>query len=217
MFVTSETNIKIFAALVAMQPEIDEAIKSSKNPFLNNNYANLNDVNEVLKEPLKKNNLAVLQPLITKDGDLYVRTMIIHNSGEFIASEMKVPLKNYENAQSVGSGITYTRRYALKAIFNIGDKDDDGNEAAKVPIDQRINNATSTQDLEFILKGLEPKDKTINANLIESVRARFLTNNQQFRQQPQQGQPMQQQGYAQPQPNYQPGGYPNNNNFNPQQ
>lgn len=208
MFVTSETNIKVFAALVAMQPEIDEAIKTSKNPFLNNNYANLNDVNEVLKEPLKKNNLAVLQPLITKDGDLYVRTMIIHNSGEFIASEMKVPLKNYENAQSVGSGITYTRRYALKAIFNIGDKDDDGNEAAKVPIDQRINNATSIQDLEFILKGLEPKDKTINANLIESVRARFLTNNQQFRQP--------QQGYAQPQPNYQPGGYPNNNNFNPQ-
>ena len=51
MFVTSETNIKVFAALVAMQPEIDEAIKSSKNPFLNNNYANLNDVNEVLKEP----------------------------------------------------------------------------------------------------------------------------------------------------------------------
>lgn len=216
MFVTSETNIKVFAALVAMQPEIDEAIKSSKNPFLNNNYANLNDVNEVLKEPLKKNNLAVLQPLITKDGDLYVRTMIIHNSGEFIASEMKVPLKNYENAQSVGSGITYTRRYALKAIFNIGDKDDDGNEAAKVQIDQRINNATSIQDLEFILKGLEPKDKTINANLIESVRARFLTNNQQFRQQPQQEQQMQQ-GYAQPQPNYQPGGYPNNNNFNPQQ
>lgn len=216
MFVTSETNIKVFAALVAMQPEIDEAIKSSKNPFLNNNYANLNDVNEVLKEPLKKNNLAVLQPLITKDGDLYVRTMIIHNSGEFIASEMKVPLKNYENAQSVGSGITYTRRYALKAIFNIGDKDDDGNEAAKVPIDQRINNATSIQDLEFILKGLEPKDKTINANLIESVRARFLTNNQQFRQQPQQGQQIQQ-GYTQPQPNYQPGGYPNNNNFNPQQ
>lgn len=217
MFVTSETNIKVFAALVAMQPEIDEAIKSSKNPFLNNNYANLNDVNEVLKEPLKKSNLAVLQPLITKDGDLYVRTMIIHNSGEFIASEMKVPLKNYENAQSVGSGITYTRRYALKAIFNIGDKDDDGNEAAKVPIDQRINNATSMQDLEFILKGLEPKYITINANLIESVRARFLTNNQQHRQQPQQGQPMQQQGYAQPQPNYQPGGYPNNNNFNPQQ
>ena len=214
MFVTSETNIKIFAALVAMQPEIDEAIKSSKNPFLNNNYANLNDVNEVLKEPLKKNNLAVLQPLITKDGDLYVRTMIIHNSGEFIASEMKVPLKNYENAQSVGSGITYTRRYALKAIFNIGDKDDDGNEAAKIPIDQRINNATSIQDLEFILKGLEPKDKTINANLIESVRARFLTNNQKFRQ-PQQVQP--QQGYGQPQQGYQPGGYPNNNNFNPQQ
>lgn len=209
MFVTSETNIKVFAALVAMQPEIDEAIKSSKNPFLNNNYANLNDVNEVLKEPLKKNNLAVLQPLITKDGDLYVRTMIIHNSGEFIASEMKVPLKNYENAQSVGSGITYTRRYALKAIFNIGDKDDDGNEAAKIPIDQRINNATSIQDLEFILKGLEPKEKTINANLIESVRARFLTNNQQFRQP--------QQGYAQPQQGYQPGGYPNNNNFNPQQ
>ena len=216
MFVTSETNIKVFAALVAMQPEIDEAIKSSKNPFLNNNYANLNDVNEVLKEPLKKNNLAVLQPLITKDADLYVRTMIIHNSGEFIASEMKVPLKNYENAQSVGSGITYTRRYALKAIFNIGDKDDDGNEASKVPIDQRINNATSIQDLEFILKGLEPKDKTINANLIESVRVRFSTNNQQFRQQPQQGQQMQQ-GYAQPQPNYQPGGYPNNNNFNSQQ
>ena len=132
--------------------------------------------------------------------------MIIHNSGEFIASEMKVPLKNYENAQSVGSGITYTRRYALKAIFNIGDKDDDGNEAAKVPTDQRINNATSIQDLEFILKGLEPKDKTINANLIESVRARFLTNNQQFRQQPQQGQP--QQGYGQPQMQQPQQGYP---------
>lgn len=213
MYTTSPTTIKIFAAFVGLQPEIDEAIKSSKNPFLNNNYANINDINDVLKEPLKKFKCAVLSPLFTnkENGELYLAMTLIHESGEFICSEMKVPAKDYNAAQGVGSGITYARRYALKAFFNIGDKDDDGNEATGVPVNVRINNATSLQDLEFLIKGLDPKDKATHNALIEHKKASFMNTNQQFRQQPQQGygQP-QQGGYQQPQQ-----GYPANNNFNP--
>ena len=56
----------------------------------------------------------------------------MHESGEWIEYDpikMK-PVKN--DPQSIGSAITYAKRYALSAIFGItSDQDDDGNEATQ--------------------------------------------------------------------------------------
>jgi hypothetical protein len=60
--------------------------------------------------------------------------MLAHaESGEYImANSIMKPVKN--DPQSMGSAITYQRRYSLAALLNLNiDKDDDGNAASIAP------------------------------------------------------------------------------------
>jgi hypothetical protein len=53
----------------------------------------------------------------------------MHSSGEFISSEMQIPVSKHD-AQGYGSALTYARRYALCAFVGIAPEDDDGNGAS---------------------------------------------------------------------------------------
>jgi hypothetical protein len=60
------------------------------------------------------------------DGLVQVETVLLHSSGEYISSIMSiVPTKT--DVQSVGSYITYLRRYSLAALLNLAQEDDDAN------------------------------------------------------------------------------------------
>ena len=56
--------------------------------------------------------------------------MLLHESGQWIKSKLKMPIEK-ATAQSVGSVITYGRRYGLSAITGIAQYDDDGNAASQ--------------------------------------------------------------------------------------
>ena len=58
-----------------------------------------------------------------------LKTMLCHSSGSYLESEMII-LTSKNDAQGLGSGITYARRYALMAICGLGADDDDGNAAS---------------------------------------------------------------------------------------
>lgn len=119
---------EIAAALFKFQQEVGKVTKDANNPFFKSKYATLSNVLEVIKEPLEKAKLVVVQ---TPDyGNLY--TQIIHvDSGEFIESHYPLkPVK--EDPQAMGSAITYARRYALVSMLCLDvDDDDDGNAATK--------------------------------------------------------------------------------------
>lgn len=199
---------EIFKAMIEASAEVEKAAKSSRNPHLKNDYSDLNDIMDVIKAPLLKNGLAVFQPIFTDDnGVLYVKTLLVHKSGQFMASNKRVKLSDTATPQQEGSAITYARRYSLKAFFNIGDKDDDGNSASGVSAYDKIRNATSLNDLQFIIKGLNPKEIAANDALINQMRVNFgmtpqqiqevkAMTRQQIPQQPQQMQyPQQQQNF----------------------
>jgi hypothetical protein len=66
-----------------------------------------------------------------------VRTMLLHTSGQWIASRYVMPIGDKLTPQAIGSAITYARRYALSAIVGIApDDDDDGNAASVTPARQ---------------------------------------------------------------------------------
>ena len=125
----SEKIDKLASALSKAQSEMKGAAKKSINPFFNSGYADLHTVIESSMPHLDKNGLSVIQGNDGKPGEFYVTTMLLHDSGQWIKSKLKMPIEK-ATAQAVGSVITYGRRYGLSAMVGIAQYDDDGNAAS---------------------------------------------------------------------------------------
>ncbi|MCR8939794.1 ERF family protein [Brevibacillus laterosporus] len=129
----SSDSIKAIAeALSNFNSEVSKVSKDANNPFFKNNYATLDQIIDEVRPILQKNGLSILQ-LPGGDGEkIALRTLLIHQSGEWIESEplsMK-PVKN--DPQSIGSAITYARRYSMSAFLSLNTgEDDDGNAATQ--------------------------------------------------------------------------------------
>jgi hypothetical protein len=91
-------------------------------------YADLGDVLDECKRVCGEFYLSIVQ-IPGYDGDkLTMTTLILDNEGEYITfPPMGLRLPN--EAQAVGSALTYIRRYSLLTIFGIAPEDDDGRAA----------------------------------------------------------------------------------------
>lgn len=123
----SESIKEIASALCKFQQEVGKVKKDSKNPFFKSKYASLADILDVIQKPLSECGLSIMQ---MPKGDNELETILMHNSGEWILSSYVMrPVKN--DPQSIGSCITYQRRYAIGSILNLNiDDDDDANKAS---------------------------------------------------------------------------------------
>lgn len=132
---------KLAAALAKAQSEIRGAKKSSTNPFFKSDYADLDTVIKSCFPQLTKNGLSVIQGNDTCDkGSFYVTTMLLHESGQWIKSKLKMPIGGKQDAQAVGATITYARRFSLSAMVGIAQTDDDGNSISDKAINKGVNN-----------------------------------------------------------------------------
>jgi hypothetical protein len=106
----------------------------------------LNAVVDAVRIPFAENGLSYSQFPVMDDNRVGVETILMHESGEFIASTLMLPTGKLD-AQAAGSAITYARRYSLQAIAGIPAEDDDGNAAtqgtqqARKPKSQPQNNS----------------------------------------------------------------------------
>ena len=115
---------ELATALAKAQGELENAKKSSENPFFKSKYAELVHCWEACRETLSKHGLSVCQIPVGGTGTVGVRTMLLHSSGQYIGGELlTTPTKT--DPQTLGSIITYFRRYALQAIIGLSAEDDD--------------------------------------------------------------------------------------------
>ena len=121
----SDTITKIAPAFLAAQEKMSNAVKDSKNPFFKSSYADLNSVREACTSALHSQGISILQPTVQKDGKSYVRTLLLHSSGEYLGSDVEI-ISSKPDAQAQGSAISYARRYGLQALVSLGASDDDG-------------------------------------------------------------------------------------------
>lgn len=129
----------IIKALLEAQSEMENAKKDSINPFFKSKYADLNSVREACMPILNDKNIVVLQPMVVIDGKNYIKTLLLHDSGESIDGLTEIIYSKQNDAQAQGSGITYARRYGLQSLVNIGADDDDGNRAsAATPVKKAL-------------------------------------------------------------------------------
>ncbi len=128
----SESIAALAAALAKAQSQMGHASKGSVNPHFKNRYADLANVLDAVREPLAANGLAVSQLASAGDHGAACTTVLMHSSGEWIASTLELPVSKAD-AQGFGSALTYARRYSLAAICGIAQDDDDGEGARKAP------------------------------------------------------------------------------------
>lgn len=129
---SSEQINDLAQALALAQGSMKSALRNSRNPHFNYSYADLSAVIEAAREPLSKNNLAVVQTLDGSDvNTTKVETVLMHKSGQWISSTIEVR-PTQQTPQGMGSAITYARRYAYAAIIGMAsEEDDDGNTASQ--------------------------------------------------------------------------------------
>ena len=124
---TSEKITNLTKALFEFQGKVTSVKKSAKNPHFKSNYADLSSILEVITPALQECGLFVTQH---PHDDVLVTTVYHAETGEYMQSEQVLRMKDGNNPQQQGSAITYARRYALAAIFNLNQEDDDANSAS---------------------------------------------------------------------------------------
>ena len=78
---------------------------------------------------LLEEGISVLQPTVSINGKNYVRTLLLHESGESLHCDTEIVVAKQNDPQAQGSGISYARRYGLQSFVNLGSEDDDGERA----------------------------------------------------------------------------------------
>lgn len=122
---------KLATALAKAQGAMGHATKNAENDHFHNTYADLAAVIDAGRKPLSDNGLAVVQAIQILDAQRYMLvTTLMHSSGQWTRSFCPI-LTNKNDAQGLGSGLTYMRRYSYAAMIGVAQEDDDGNGASE--------------------------------------------------------------------------------------
>lgn len=134
----SPTIGKLADSLAKAQGKFETVKKDTKNgAYAGSKYAELASIIDATKKHLSDEGIAVIQMPRSEFGEseakmLHLTTMLAHNSGEWISCDLSMPaiMRDRFDAQSVGSAVTYARRYSLQSMLGIAaEADDDGNAA----------------------------------------------------------------------------------------
>jgi hypothetical protein len=139
---------EIAKAMTGFQAAVANPKSTEDNPFFGSKYADLANILRTIKKPLIDHGLSVLQGATTEEiantstGEVKaivaVETILLHSSGQFARFTCRIVADRYGKdgkaqpmtAQSVGSAITYGRRYSIAAMLGVAQEDDDGNAAS---------------------------------------------------------------------------------------
>ena len=119
---------KLAGSLAKAQSEMGGVAKGKVNPFYKSSYADINSCIEACMPALNKHGLSISQGnRFCATTGYYITTMLLHESGQWLKSEIRIPLTNKKDAQEIGSACTYGRRYGLTSMVGLAQVDDDGN------------------------------------------------------------------------------------------
>ena len=120
----------LFAALAKAQAAMDNVVKDSANPHFKSRFASLAAVRDVVIPALAEQGIAVVQmPGNDSEGRVTIQTVLLHESGTLDCGTVATTatVRGGNEAQALGSAVSYLRRYSLAAICGVAQEDDDGN------------------------------------------------------------------------------------------
>lgn len=124
-------NKELWAALFAVQGEVEGIVKDATNPHYKSSYADRTSILETIRPVLAKNGLLLIQALVNGTVDtMSMATSVVHvGTGQALSTTATMPLSK-SDPQGFGSAATYLSRYALVALFALPLLDDDANAAS---------------------------------------------------------------------------------------
>jgi hypothetical protein len=139
--------MSLAAALLAFQAEAPTLSKNAAGQVGSRNYkyVDLHSIVETITPLLAKHGLTwTTRPTGTHDAPTLTYELLWEGNPDedtaedrdlqAIAGEMPLYLPEHPTSQTLGSAITYARRYALTAVLNlVADEDDDGQAATSAP------------------------------------------------------------------------------------
>lgn len=162
---TSDAINELAAALAVAQASIKNAKLNKINPHFKSRYADLAEIRDTVTPALSANGIAVVHGMDTAENGIAVVTRLIHSSGQWVESRFPIA---YDKPQTMGSAITYGRRYNLSAITNIAaDDDDDANAANEKPIATKPKLDATASELN--ISGTAGASKAASRSLYERL------------------------------------------------
>ena len=123
---------KLYSALAKAQLTIENATMNAENPGFKRGlvvakYADLAAVMNAIRHPLAENGLVVLhtQTVDPTFKSINVVVRLAHESGEYVETSILIPVLQ-ATPQSVGSSLSYGRRYTTCSVTGLAQEDDDG-------------------------------------------------------------------------------------------
>lgn len=155
----SEAINELAAALCAAQGDFPNVPKDANNPFFKSKYADLASIVDTIRPVIKKHGLSYSQLTGWDDSRNCptITTVLLHKSGQFIESTLPMPVAK-NDAQGVGSAITYGRRYGLQAIFGLAADDDDGNAASHARTQENHSQEEKPVNLKLTIESQSETD-----------------------------------------------------------
>jgi len=160
----------IATALLEFHKTNPHAFEDKRNPHFKNQYASLESVIKTVRTA-SQFGLTFTQEMDFEGDVTFVRTVMMHSSGDTRVSRTKIVSKDPNDPQKQGSAISYAKRYGLQSIFGLPSDDDDGEIANKADttkpknkpgaesdLDKAINNAKSIKELGQVWNKYQPSD-----------------------------------------------------------
>jgi len=142
---SNDTAIKDY---IEAQCDLSIAIKNATG-FVNNDYADLNEVVRVVKEAFQARNFAINHIQFSNEHGDFLKTIFEHTSGKTWETSVRLLYKP-NDMQSLGSAITYARRYGLSQLAA-------SNQTKTLVVPSDITKALGT--IELFLDTVKKKDE----------------------------------------------------------
>lgn len=145
----SESIKNLASAQVKVQQEIEDMAHDSKG--YGYNYTSYDALVKYLRPLLTKHGISFVQMPVGSSSEIGVETLYMHTSGEWIRSGMMTPIadsKGMNIYQSVGSAITYFRRYSLSAFVGIASDAD--NDVKSIEVDAKPINKPAAKPKKVV-------------------------------------------------------------------
>lgn len=167
---------QLLEAFVKARSTMVKPQKNRANEHLKSKYADLNAVNDAMGPAMSTNNLLMIcnpthEAGQAKDVMLISVTLIHVPSGQSMSDVIQIPLGKAD-PQGAGSAISYGRRYAKLAIFDLNAADDDGQRGAERTVEEymtMIDRCESTEKLTAIWSEVS-KNPAMKKALADQVR-----------------------------------------------
>ena len=122
---TQTASRNIATALLEFHKTNPSAFEDKRNPHFKNQYASLESVINTVRTA-SQFGLTFTQEMDFEGDITFVRTVMMHSSGDTRVSRTKIVSKDPNDPQKQGSAISYAKRYGLQSIFGLPSDDDDG-------------------------------------------------------------------------------------------